>query len=252
MAEPDEFFEQALVQVSRALQTAQTMIRNSQNPRPRLWFVTRNAQPVVPGTPSNPTSALLWGLGRVLAVEHPEIWGGLIDLDPEDSVADSVRPLIAHIPDNDGEDQCAFRNGLRYVPRLVAQSATTAIEPKWNADGCYLVTGGLGGLGLHIARWLAEQGARKIVLLGRTPLPPREHWDAIEAGSRGEFQINALREIERAGAAVQTVAVDIADRAKLTGAIEALQADGWLPVNGVVHAAAAIEDRLVPNWMQPV
>ena len=245
VAEPDEFFEQALVQVTRALQTAQTLIRNSQNPRPRLWFVTRTAQPVVPGTRSNPTSAPLWGLGRVLAVEHPEIWGGLIDLDPEDSVTDSVQQLIAHIHDNDGEDQCAFRNGLRYVPRLVAQSATTAIEPKWNADGCYLVTGGLGGLGLHIARWLAEQGARKIVLLGRTPLPPREHWDAIERGSRAEVQINALREIERTGAAVQTVAVDIADRAKLTGAVEALQADGWLPVNGVVHAAAAIEDRLV-------
>ena len=69
----------------------------------------------------------------------------------------------------------------------------------WRTDGSYLITGGLGDLGLLVARWMVEQGARRLILLGRTKLPPRASWNSAEAGSRLASQIAAIRELESVG-----------------------------------------------------
>ena len=62
---------------------------------PRLFFVTRNAQPVMEGDRANPTHAVLWGLGRTLALEHPEIWGGMIDVDDSMPAVLTARCVLA-------------------------------------------------------------------------------------------------------------------------------------------------------------
>jgi acyl transferase domain-containing protein/acyl carrier protein len=86
---------------------------------PRLWLVTRGAQPVAGevASPAGLAQSPLWGLGRTLAQEFPNLWGGLVDLDPAEGAA-STGPLADHLLRPDGEDQAAWRSGQRYVARL--------------------------------------------------------------------------------------------------------------------------------------
>ena len=112
-------------------------------------------------------------------------------------------------------------------------------------DGSYLITGGLGDLGLLVARWMVGQGARRLILLGRTQLPPRSSWKAIEAGSRLGEQIAAIRELEALGACVHLAAVDVADEGQLSAFLEEFRADDWPPIRGVVHTAGVLQDGLL-------
>ncbi len=216
---------------------------------PRLWMMTRGAQAV--GDQRFPVSVAqspLWGLGRVVAQEHPAIWGGLVDLDPEGSLAHSVaQHLWQAISCADGEDQVAFRRGQRYVGRLARwrPSATQTLPLRWRTDGSYLISGGLGDLGLLVARWMVEQGVRRLILLGRTRLPPRSNWSAVETGSRLARQIGAIRELESLGASVHLAPVDVADERELSGFLDEFRAEGWPPIRGVVHAAGVLRDGLL-------
>jgi len=108
------------------------------------------------------------------------------------------------------------------------------------AEASYLITGGLGGLGLQVGRWLAGQGARHVILMGRTPLPPRAEWDQAEAGSQAAQQIAAIQTIEALGAIVRLAVVDVADEAQLRSFVAAYQAEGHPAIRGVVHAAGIL------------
>src|SRR4029077_4059228 len=144
-------------------------------PAPRLWLVTRGAQPAGPdGDVGAVAPAPLWGFGGGLAIEHPDLWGGLLDLDPGASVEDCAAALLADVTQHDGEDQLAYRLGVRYAARLVRDPDAAPEVPvgACRADATYLVTGGLGGLGLLVAGKLAELGARRLVLMGRSAIPP--------------------------------------------------------------------------------
>jgi acyl transferase domain-containing protein/acyl-CoA synthetase (AMP-forming)/AMP-acid ligase II/acyl carrier protein len=211
---------------------------------PRLWLVTRGAQPVGenPG-PLALAQAPLWGLGRTLAQEQPALWGGLVDLDPDLSASEAAAQLAAEIAGSDKEDQTAYRHGRRYVARLVRKPPVgrPASPYCWRTDGSYLITGGLGDLGLQVARWLVGQGARRLILLGRTPLPPRRRWNEPEPGSRLAAQIAAIRELESLGASVHLGAVDVADETQLAAFLDEYRRDGWPPIRGVVHAAGLVE-----------
>src|SRR6185295_17946453 len=120
---------------------------------PRLWIVTRGACAVNGESAVTPYQSALWGLGRVAAQELPAAWGGLVDLDPQASATD-VEALVEELVSPDKEDQLAFRKGLRHVARLVAAPPAEPEAPfAVSAEATYLVTGGLGALGLDIARW---------------------------------------------------------------------------------------------------
>jgi NAD(P)-dependent dehydrogenase (short-subunit alcohol dehydrogenase family)/acyl carrier protein len=116
----------------------------------------------------------------------------------------------------------------------------------WRSDASYLVTGGLGGLGLKIARWMAAAGAGSIVLLGRRGLPPRDRWDSLEPGSREVEQVAAIREIEALGTEVVVVSADVADPRAMADLFDRFGAD--LPeLRGIVHAAATLGDAAVAD-----
>jgi epothilone polyketide synthase D len=137
----------------------------------RLWVVTRGACAVGEHAVAI-CQAALWGLGRVVALEHPGVWGGLVDLDPAASV-DEARELVAELLAPEADDQLAFRNGRRHTARLAAAEVAELAAPSLSADGSYLVTGGLGALGLQVARRLVDRGARHLVLTSRQGLPDR-------------------------------------------------------------------------------
>jgi NAD(P)-dependent dehydrogenase (short-subunit alcohol dehydrogenase family)/acyl carrier protein len=227
----------------------QELARSESPDLPRLWLITQGAQPAgEKPAPLSVAQSPLWGLGRVIAQEHPTFWGGLVDLEPGASLRDAAaHQLWEEISSGDGEDQLAFRQGERYVGRLVRQrpSATQAPPLRWRTDGSYLISGGLGDLGLLVARWMVEQGARRLILLGRTRFPPRSNWTSVETGSRLTRQITAIRELESLGACVHLASVDVADEEELSGFLDEFRADGFPPIRGVVHAAGVLQDGLL-------
>ena len=213
---------------------------------PRLWLVTQGAQAVgEEPVPLAVAQASLWGLGRTIAQEHCALWGGLIDLEPGETAEAAAARLWEEIWQPDGEDQMAFRGGQRFVARLVRRPEPDRPPAPlpWRADGTYLITGGLGDLGLAVARWMAEQGARRLILMGRTPLPPRARWSEVADDSRQARRIAAVRELEALGVSVHLASVDVADEAQLAEFLSTFRSEGWPPIRGVVHAAGVIEDR---------
>ncbi len=189
----------------------------------RCWLVTRGAQKTSAlDAPPDPSQAMLWGLGRVFALEHPGAWGGLIDLEGEFADA-SAQQVFASLHSIDVEEQVAWRSGARLAARLVRGMPPRgpAFAPSPNAT--YLVTGGFGGLGLAVAEWLATRGARRIALLGR----------------HGPSDPEVVRKLETGGVEVVDVRGDVADEAFMRDAIARLNRDD-VPLKGIFHSAAAL------------
>jgi acyl transferase domain-containing protein len=220
-------------------------IRNAANaPRPRLWLVTSSTQAVVQSDACDaPWSAALWGLGKSLSAEHSELWGGLIDLATDIVAERDAKQILREVDTATAEDKVAFRGGERFVARLERRSAHNRGDRKFSvsADGTYLITGGMGGIGLAMARWLVERGARHLLLLGRTPLPPRHAWARLNASSAEGRRVASILAIEALGANVQTSAVDVADSAALRTCLEVHEAAGQPNVCGVIHAAGVLQ-----------
>ncbi|WP_016953772.1 type I polyketide synthase [Anabaena sp. PCC 7108] len=250
------------------------------NKLPRLWLVTRGAQAVqgyhLPGIAQSP----LWGMGKVIALEHPESKCTTIDLDFQ-ATENEVQNLCEEISQKDTEYQVAFRDQTRYAARLVRhrepsiKGATRLKIPEnqpfrlgvskrgtlenlqlqkttrlkfpdkigtqerlsLGSDGTYLITGGLGGLGLLVAQWLVERGAKHLVLLSRSGLNPSVS--------------NRLEKLEQAGACIKVVQADVSDSKQLNR--------GWSeiertlpPLRGIIHAAGVLDDGILlqQNWQR--
>lgn len=220
---------------------------HSSGPLPKLWLVTRGAQTVMTDEMPALSSAPLWGMGKTIALEQPKLWGGLIDLDPH-AADDASTILWQEIQQADGEQQIAWREDRRYVARLMQAdplSATRALPLR--PDGSYLITGGLGALGLTVAEWLVQHGARRLILLGRTPLPPRREWTQVDAETAVGRKITAVRQLEMAGASVHVAVVDISEVDHLAAFLADYAAEGWPPLRGVIHAAGVLTDRSLLN-----
>jgi short-subunit dehydrogenase/acyl carrier protein len=192
----------------------------------------------------SPFGGTLWGIGRSLSAEHAELWGGLLDVTSQATADGVAERLIGEVETGAPDDQIALRDGKRYVARLERRPRrrNTGGEYRARADATHLVTGGLGGMGLAMARWLVERGARHLLLLGRTPVPAREAWaglgsDTSPVGRR----VAAVVALEAMGARVETAAIDVAAEGILEGCLEARRARGEPPVRGVIHAAGVVQ-----------
>ncbi|MEU7137788.1 type I polyketide synthase, partial [Streptomyces sp. NPDC046261] len=192
-----------------------------------LWSVTRQAMSTgLHDAVSAMPQALVWGLGRVIALEQPMHWGGLIDL-PE-SVTPRAQDRLARVLSGvTGEDQVAIRSAGAYGRRLTHAPALSTEAPAWQPDGTVLVTGGTGALGGHVARWLADQGAEHLVLTSRR---------GIDAPGAPEL----VEELEAAGVKVTVAVCDVAEREQLATLIDEVG-----PLTAVVHTAALLDDGTV-------
>lgn len=190
--------------------------------------------------------AAYWGLGRVLSEEHPEMWGGLIDLDPLADNSDRAAQLVAQLGRGSVDRQIAWRDGKRFALRLVALDVDSVelATPAWPVDGAWLITGGLGAVALHLARSMVAHGVRRLVLLGRHGLPPRSAWLEIPPDSLTGQRIAAVRALEAAGASVHLLVADVSDPPSLERALREYSREAWPPIMGVLHAAGVLETGL--------
>ncbi|HET8641528.1 MAG TPA: KR domain-containing protein, partial [Pseudonocardiaceae bacterium] len=212
-----------------------------------LTVVTVGAQPVDGYvTAAGLVQAPLWGMARTLRQESLALRPRLVDLDPARPSGDVTALVTEILLTTSEEDQLAWRGGERRVARLQPSRRDTGSVPyPLRPDAAYLVTGGLGSLGLLAARWLAEHGARRLILLGRSSPPPRSAWPALPADDPQRRVADAVAGIEELGATVETAGLDVADPAELTAFLARRRAGNLPPVRGVLHAAGTVQDQVM-------
>jgi phthiocerol/phenolphthiocerol synthesis type-I polyketide synthase A len=212
-----------------------------------LWILTTGVREAA--TRAAVRQSCLWGLAGVIPAEQPEIWGGLVDLEAG-YAPDGVGTAIAEVLSQPSKTVLALRDGVFLAPAMVPLTGEPQRgELRCRPEAAYLITGGLGALGLLMAGWLADAGARRVLLAGRTPLPPRRDWPGItEAGDPQIGQrISAIRELEQRGVSVEVVTLDVGSRADIDALLTARDEAGAPPIRGVIHAAGVTHDELVTS-----
>jgi myxalamid-type polyketide synthase MxaE and MxaD len=237
---PDEALEAldaaAMFACGSALHLAQALV--AAESAARLWLVTSRALAVDDG-PLDVQQAPLTGLALVIAQEHPELRCTSVDLDADDAVSQAAHLVEEFLSDHD-ETRVAWRARTRSVARIApmtlaspAPAAAAASDIRLRRDATYLITGGLGALGLRTAAAFAARGAGHLVLTGRRG----------RAGTSAAT-LAKIAAIERRGATVTIVAADVADPADVDRLFTAVLAD-LPPLAGVVHAAGVLNDAVI-------
>jgi acyl transferase domain-containing protein/acyl carrier protein len=216
--------------VKDALLTAQAILKSKIDAK--LWFVTRGGQSVSEDfSRIEEGHAALWGFSRVLGLESPDICGAVIDISQDVNDSD-VRAVINEVIHSDGEDRVAYREGQRWVPRLkrIETSALSKTKFAIRQDGCYLITGAFGNLGMQLAEWLVELGVRNLELVGRRSPDDMNRPDLLDR----------LETMKAKGVAIHLRIYDIGEASLVDGLFRDIERGG-LRLSGVIHAAASIE-----------
>jgi acyl transferase domain-containing protein len=246
-----------------ALSLIQAIIGAKWESLPRLWFVTCGTQAVQEADQViSLAQSSLWGLGRVLVYEHPDLHSTLIDIDAA-CTPESLEALHKEIWSDDCANEIALRGTRRFVARLVhdtpqitpnlipesvvcgensrkhlktlstpcyTPTSGTPTDLLFRADATYLITGGLGGIGLKVAQWMVEQGAKHLVLLGRSG-----------ASTAAEKTVAQMQE---AGSQVKIVKGDIAHTQLVANTLADIH-QSMPPLRGIMHCAVVLEDSLL-------
>ncbi|MCP4397614.1 MAG: SDR family NAD(P)-dependent oxidoreductase, partial [bacterium] len=214
-------------QCGALLHLMQALAARQQSGQIQLWTLTRHAQQygIDEDATVSVSQAPLWGLCRCIALEHPEFWGGILDID-EQTAPETILENIHHSE----EDQIVLRKGKRHVIRLQRVKHSLPQNIKVSSDGSYLITGGLGGLGLLFAEWLTERGARHIVLTGRRS--PNSDAQAL------------IAKLNSAGADLSFIACDVAQEQEVKQLLETIHST-MPPLKGIIHAAGVLQDGML-------
>lgn len=229
------------VQLARALQQADI-------DRPiELLLATAGSQAVGDERPAAPHQALALGPCRVIPRELPQLRTRLVDLDPRAEADGAARQLLAEaaaMANNEG-DLFAWRSGQRWRPEPVRVRTPQADSTqRLRENGVYLITGGLGGIGLELAEFLARRVHARLALVGRRGAPPRELWADLAARADGSPEsrlATRLLALEAAGARVACWAADVTDRSRMAEVLDDCRRELG-PVDGVFHAAGEMAD----------
>ncbi|HLF78079.1 MAG TPA: SDR family oxidoreductase [Dehalococcoidia bacterium] len=220
-----------------------------------LSVVTNGLQSVAGEAVISPEKALLLGPARVIPAEFANITSQAVDIDllsvPKIGGLDrTVRVLTEELSRPPEHDTIAIRDGQVWT--LGHEDVVVEEEGPGRAylreGGVYLITGGLGTIGLGLAEHLASRYQAKLILTGRSSILPREQWDAWlashPASDPTSAQLSILKRIEATGGGPLVRAVDVTDRTELAALVgEAVARFGR--IDGVFHAAGVFDDALI-------
>ncbi len=207
-----------------------------------VWIVTAQSQYIPDyNTAINLKQAPVWGFSKTLFLEHPELRGGLIDMDLETKPS-----VILHkIAVSGTERSIALRQNKSYIEYIAPQEKVTIHKAaELRPDGAYIITGGLGGLGLKCANWILNKRGKHLVLISRKTIPQAHLWPTITEDNPDYNIIQQLLVLQDKGATVEVISLDIRDTTALNQLFEGLDKKK-IPVRGIIHAAGV-------NWFSKV
>ncbi|GER90172.1 hypothetical protein KDW_43340 [Dictyobacter vulcani] len=187
------------------------------------------------------------GFLKTVAQEMPWLHCQHLDL-PAFQHAQNVRHLIQELSVAQGDSEVAYRDGRRLVPRLAMLD--WAHEPNqplpFVQGGCYILSGGLGGAGIEIARYLLQNYQARILLLGRSVLPERSLWTThIALNDEYAQRLKALRMLEQLEGEISYVTLDIGHQADLNAAVAQAEQRWQQAVDGIFHLAGVYKENLL-------
>ena len=178
-------------------------------------------------------------MARVVDLEYPDLACLRLDLDPQAGAEEAAQQLLDELLAARGnagarDNQIAWRRRNRFVARLARTKMPYQGAIELRPDAAYLITGGLGGLGLRVARWMVERGARHLVLMGRSA-----------PGPKAQQTLDSLRQ---QGAKITVAQADVSVAEQVRQVIQ--QLDGATLLRGIIHAAGVLNDGVLmqQNW----
>ncbi|MDX1996935.1 MAG: SDR family NAD(P)-dependent oxidoreductase [Thermoanaerobaculia bacterium] len=211
----------------------------------RLAVVTSGMQKVADEAVTHPERATVLGPVQVIPSEYGTVRTASVDVDlplagsPEE--AELAMAVAAELTAGLPETWVAYREGERYL-RGLEPTRLGEVDPvrlKVRDGGTYVITGGMGGFGLTFAEWLCRDHGANVVLLGRSPLPPREEWESLVADKpddRTAKRVAKLLAIEALGGQVAVEAASVTDAESMRAALDRARAR-FGEIHGVIHAA---------------
>ncbi|AFZ46265.1 Beta-ketoacyl synthase [Cyanobacterium stanieri PCC 7202] len=196
----------------------------------KLWLITQNSQSITHTEKINPYGGSIWGLGKVISLEHSEYWGGMIDIDNQGVSLPLLTYLINH---QEKETMTAIRNNSVFHCRLQHKTPDSYQENPQvtvTSSGSYLITGGLGALGLETANYLISQGAKNLILVSRSQ-PSSSASQKIS-----QWQQQGINVIVKQG--------DVTEKESLAQIITDIR-QSLPPLKGVIHTAGVLDDGIL-------
>lgn len=195
----------------------------------------------------SPEGGSLFGLGKVMNTEYAQFHCRSIDLDHYTE----VEQILHELKVEDANEITLFRNGKRYVQQIkeINLDDMTNQPVSIKENGLYVISGGTGGIGLEMAKFLAKKAKVRLALLNRTKLPDRQEWSQILANGTDEklcAKLKAIQEIERFGAEVICLSVDITDKTAVSDCFAKLR-EQYGNIDGVIHAAGIAGKGFILN-----
>ena len=212
-----------------------------------IAVISDRLQPVAVPVAADPTVATLLGPVRVIPREYPGVVCRSIDLNLEDEgMSQHAVQIIAEQCAPFADEVVAFRRGARWTERFEAtELVPDEARSRFKEKGCYVITGGLGGLGLVISKYLAQKFHARLVLINRSSLPAPQQWDALlqqpETAPKLLSTLKSLQEIRALGGEVLALQADVSQLPELQRAWD-LAEEKFGKIDGVIHAAGVIED----------
>ncbi|UFZ03300.1 SDR family NAD(P)-dependent oxidoreductase [Bradyrhizobium ontarionense] len=218
----------------------------------KLAAITIDTQSVTGDEQLSPIGNITRGPCQVGSVEYANMSCRMIDISRKDLAAtrrgELIERLIYSIPAQIPSTVCAYRGGHLWMPMLerISLDPCASDDPSLRTNGVYLITGGTGGLGLAIAKSMAERKPVKLVLVSRSSFPARDEWSgylASERGSKREARvIGQILEIEKLGSEVMLGSADVADMSAMRALVRLAEAR-YGRIHGVIHAAGLGRDE---------
>ena len=238
-----EYRRQVDDKINAPIVLIRSLMRHADAKNVSVTFVTREAQAITGTETIDPMMALPIGPCLAGMHEYPELRCRVVDIAlSKAEVEPLARQLVADIAEPSPSVITAYRGVTRWarsvekIPPFLLKSR----QSKLRQNGVYLITGGLGDLGLAVAEHLAAQYRAGLVLISRTPLPPREEWSRVLAAAEDENRlvrmIRGVERIEAAGGQVVVGAADVCDLSQMRAVARAAY-EKFGVIHGVIHAA---------------
>ncbi|MDR0703176.1 MAG: SDR family oxidoreductase [Azoarcus sp.] len=243
-SEPARTLERSLASVMALAQALGAASLPGSGRAVSLVVVANGLEDVTGGEAVFPEKATLLGFCKVLSQELPALDCRLIDVPANtgsiESSAQAIRRIGIEMLSGTNEYVVAYRGMHRWLKHYESVARPVGPEQRLRKQGVYLITGGLGGLGLTFARHLAEKWQARLILLTHSPFPQRAQWNALLADSNGDdgirVRLRQIMRLESFGAEALVAEADVTDANELRRTVEAAR-ERFGALHGVIHAA---------------